>query len=201
MKPKPEKTASTSKAAREPARSKLSPTQQRFVAEYLIDGNATQAYIRAGYKATEGAARRNAARLLTKADIRAALDIGMAKTLGRLEITRERVLNELARIAFADKRKLLTWGPGGVRLIDSTALTDDDAAVVAEVSETTSATGGSLKIKAHDKTKALELLGRHLALFTDKTEVSGPGGGPIETRSVHEFSDDELAAIAARGRG
>lgn len=174
----------------------LSPKQQRFVAEYLIDGNATAAYKRAGYKVSNAAASQAAAQLLRNIKVREAIDAATAKSLNRLEITRERVLAELARIAFADKRKVLRWGPDGVRLIDSAALSDDDAAVVAEVSETTTATGGTLKLKTHDKVKALELLGRHLALFTDKTEVSGPNGGPIQTKPVREYArEDKMDAL------
>lgn len=178
-------------------RGRLNDKQQRFVAEYLVDQNATQAYIRAGYVARGHSAEVNAERLLRQAEVRAAVDAEMAKSLDKLAITRERVLAEIARVAFGDKRKLMAWGPGGVILTDSTTLDDDDAAMVAEVSETTSATGGSLKLKTHDKVKALELLGRHLALFTDKTEVTGKGGGPLETRRAVHLSDDELAAIAA----
>jgi phage terminase small subunit len=195
-------TKRASAAKKAPARKKgLSDQHKRFVAEYLIDQNATAAYRRAGYAAKGHSAEVNAERLLRNADVRAAVDAGLAATLNRLEITREKVLKEIARIAFSDKRKVLVWGPAGVKLRPSDELDDDAAAVVAEVSETISASGGSLKLKTHDKVKALELLGRHLALFTDKTEMSGPGGGPIETRGVRELTRDELIAIASGSRG
>ena len=74
-------------------------------------------------------------------------------------------------------------------LKDSASLTDDQAMQVAEVSETTSATGGTLKLKKHDKVKALELLGRHLGMFTDKVEATGANGGPM-TVIVRRFSDE-----------
>jgi len=61
------------------------------------------------------------------------------------------VLSEIAKIAFGDPRDVMAWGPDGVVLKDSASLTDDQAMQVAEVSETTSATGGTLKLKKHDK--------------------------------------------------
>jgi len=181
----------------------LSDRQQRFVLEYLVDGNATQAYIRAGYAARGQSASACAEKLLRNAEVKTAIDEGMSKTLGRLEITRERVLAELARIAFGNKRALMKWGPHGLRLNDSEGLDDDDIAQVAEVSETTTKDGGSLKLKTHDKVKALELLGRHLVLFTDKSEVTGANGGPIRTEDVRppiELTDEELAARLAKYR-
>lgn len=77
------------------------------------------------------------------------------------------MLRELAQVAFSDIRDYVEWGPGGVRLSESSELGDDVARVVAEVSETTNRHGGSIKFKLHDKMKALELLGRHVRLFQD----------------------------------
>lgn len=160
--------------------SQLTAKQALFVQEYLIDLNATAAAERAGYS------RKTAAQTgfenLRKPEISAAVQAAMQERARSTGITQERVLNELARVAFGDKRKLMKWGPSGVSLVDSESLADDDAAQVSEVSETTSATGGSLKLKTHDKVKALELLGRHLGIFTDKTELTGAGGGPIEQK-------------------
>ena len=65
------------------------------------------------------------------------------------------------------------WGPGGVRLKNSEELTEDEAAVVSELSENITENGGSLKFKLHDKKGALELLGRHLGIFNDKLKIDG----------------------------
>lgn len=105
------------------------------------------------------------------------------------EVTVERIVRELALIAFGNKRAVMAWGPGGLLLKESTDLTDDEAAQVSEVKETTSATGGSLSLKTHDKVKALELLGKHVGMFLDKVELTGKGGGPLVTANV---SRDEL---------
>ncbi len=155
---------------------KLTNKQAAFVAEYLVDLNATQAAIRAGY--SERTAYRIGAELLQKTSVAEAIAAGQAKRAQRVEITADRVVSELAKIAFADPRDLMEWGPDGVKLKASADLTEEQAASVAEVSETTTKDGGSLKLKKHDKVKALELLGKHLGIFepevrsavTQKTE-------------------------------
>lgn len=153
------------------ATGKLTAKQATFVAEYLVDLNATQAAIRAGYSADS--ADVIGSENLGKPEIAEAVERAMEARAARTGVTQDRVVQELARIAFGDMRKVTTWGPAGVSLVDSSTLDDDDAAMVAEASETTSKEGGSLKVKAHDKVRALELLGRHLAMFTDKVEHGG----------------------------
>jgi phage terminase small subunit len=143
--------------------------QTRFVEEYLIDLNATQAAIRAGY--SEKTAKSVGQENLTKPDIKTAIDASIAERSKRTQVTADRVVQELARIAFVDTRQIFTWGPGGVVLRSSEDLTDDEAAIVAEVSETTSKDGGSIRAKRFDKLKALELLGKHLGMFTDKVQI------------------------------
>ena len=81
----------------------LTPKQRAFVREYLIDLNATQAAIRAGY--SEKAARSVAAENLTKPNIASAIDAAMKLRAERTDITADRVLKELAKIGFADIRK------------------------------------------------------------------------------------------------
>ncbi len=177
---------------------KLTPKQARFVAEYLVDLNAAQAAIRAGYSAKT--AKEIGCENLTKPNIQAAIEAGQLNLSRKTGITQERVLNELAKIAFADQRKVMRWGASGVTLLESQELSDDDAAIVSEVSETTTATGGSLKLKTHDKVGALKLLGEHLGLFKQRIEHTGENGGPIEvSRKTREMTDDELFAIAAGG--
>lgn len=165
----------------------LTPKQAAFVAEYLLDLNATRAAVRAGYSART--AEQQGPRLLGNVWVAAAIAAAQQDRAQRTEITQDRVLSEIAKIAFGDPRDVMTWGPDGVVLKDSASLTDDQAMQVAEVSETTSATGGTLKLKKHDKVKALELLGRHLGMFTDKVEATGANGGPM-TVIVRRFSDE-----------
>lgn len=185
---------------------KLTPKQQRFVDEYLVDLNATQAAIRAGYspKRADAIGHEN----LRKPEIAAAIAERMKAREQRTEITQDKVVKELGRVAFGDPRKVMSWGPNGVKLKDSAELTDDDAAFVSEVSETTTEHGGSRKLKTNDKLKALELLGRHLGMFKEKVEVTGKDGGPIQSQSaapdLSSLTDEELeqlARIVAKANG
>ncbi|MDR1515310.1 MAG: terminase small subunit [Synergistaceae bacterium] len=147
----------------------MTPKQSKFVDEYMIDLNATKAAIRAGY--SEKTATRIGPKLVGKSCVQDAISAAQAKQSARTQITADRVVLELARIAFVDTRQIFKWGPDGVRLLPSDGLSDDEAAIVAEVSETISKDGGSIKAKRFDKLKALELLGRHLGMFKDKLEV------------------------------
>lgn len=152
--------------------------REMFVREYLVDLNAKQAAIRAGY--SPKTADRIGPRLLKDADVGGAVEAALAERRERLHISAERVLEELARIAFADPRDVAEWGPDGLRLRDSADLSGADAASVSEVISTRSGT----RLRRHDKVKALELLGRHLGMFTDRIrqEVSGPDGSPVQAQ-------------------
>lgn len=145
--------------------STITPQQQRFVDEYLIDLNATQAAIRAGY--SEKTANRIGYQLLGKAWVSAGITEALSKRSDRTGIVADRVLQEYAKIAFSDMRSFVKWGSDGVTLKDSDELTDDDAVCVAEVSETTSEKGGSIKFKLHNKIAALDSVARHLGMFKD----------------------------------
>lgn len=171
----------------------LTPKQKRFVEEYLIDLNATAAARRAGYSVKT--ADRIGPELLGKTCVSNAIEAAKAKRSARTEITQDRVLKELARIAFLDPRKVFKWGPGGVTLLPSEGLTEDDAAAISEVSESTSESGGSIKGKLLDKLKALELLGKHLGMFTDKVQMD-------QTVSVNVFDEETRARLLEMvGRG
>lgn len=168
---------------------KLTDKQARFVEEYLVDLNATQAAIRAGY--SERTAQQMGAENLSKPVVAEAVQQAQKARSERTEITQDRVLNELAKIGFADIRKVMKWGNTelrvidddagdmvpyhGLAVIDSSEIDDDTAVAIAEVSEGRD----GLKIKMHDKKGALVDIGRHLGMFKDKVEHSGPDGGPI----------------------
>lgn len=167
----------------------LTAKQRRFVEEYLVDLNATQAAIRAGY--SKKTARQIGEENLSKPDIAAAVREAQEARSARTEITQDMVLTELAKIGFADIRKIVRWGTTelrvaegdeddtmphhGLALIGSDEIDDETAAAIAEVSEGRE----GLKVKMHDKKGALVDIGRHLGMFKDKVEHSGPGGGPI----------------------
>lgn len=149
----------------------LAEKQATFVQEYLIDLNATQAAIRAGY--SPGSAARYAVELLNKTHVAEAIKKAMQERNQRVEISQDRILEELARIAFGDLRDAVTWGKEGVKLKESAELTEDQAAAISEVGETVTKEGGSTRIKRHDKVKAIELLMRHKGMLNDKLNLSG----------------------------
>lgn len=148
----------------------LNDKQRLFCKEYLVDLNATQAAIRAGYS-TESA-RQIATENLSKPSIQEEVQRLMEKRSQRTNITADRVLKELARIAFSDPKNVMAWNGETMVVKDSEQLSDDDAACVSEVSSTTTKEGGSIKLKMHDKIAALDKLGKHLKLFTDVSDVN-----------------------------
>jgi len=162
---------------------KLEPKQKQFCEEYLIDLNATQAAIRAGY--SEKTAKQIGSKLLTKVDIQKKIQELQKERSMRVEISADKVLSEIGKLSFSDIRKL--FDENG-QLLPIHQLSDDIAAAVSSVEVVTSAIPGTKpveveyvsKIKLWDKKGSLELAGKHLKLFTDKTEVTGPGGGPVQ---------------------
>lgn len=143
----------------------LTPKQAMFCREYLVDLCGAAAARRAGY--SEETAGSIASQLLDETKIWERIAELMEQRNKRVEITADDVLLLLKRIAFGDTRRIATWGPDGVTLRDSSELTDDDAPMVAEVSETTSQFGGSIRFKRNDQLRAAELIGKHLGMFRD----------------------------------
>lgn len=113
----------------------MTPKQEAFVQEYLIDRNATQAAIRAGYSAKTASAIGD--ENLRKPEIRTAIDEAMAKVANRAEVTAERIIRERARLAFFDPRKLLDADGNPIPLQN---LDDDSAAAIAGLDVATQVT-------------------------------------------------------------
>lgn len=151
----------------------LNEKQQRFCNEYLIDFNATQAAIRAGY--SQQSAYSQAHDLLKKPEIQTYLQSKKEKIADTLEITQQRTMREIARLAFSDIRKLFAID-GSLKPI--TELDDDSAAMlssleileekVSDVDAEEQITAGTVKkVKLWDKTKALEMLAKHFKIYSD----------------------------------
>lgn len=158
--------------------------QAVFVREYLIDLNATAAAKRAGY--SEKTAHVIGQENLRKPAIKEAISEAMNARSKRTEITADRVLIELGRLAFLDIRKAFN-ADGSLKPIHE--FDDDTAAAIAgiEVSETSGGDGsaGTLKkIKLSDKRASLELCGRHLQMWTDKIKVDGEMAVTMITRRI-----------------
>lgn len=148
----------------------LNDKQQRFAEEYVRDLNATQAAIRAGYSAKT--AEQQGSRLLRHVKVQAEVSRLKAQRSKRTAIDADWVLQQLARIAGADVRKVFR----GTELVLPEDIDDETAAAIAAIEVVTVSKGEGevehvAKIRMVDKLRALELLGRHLKLFTDKIEV------------------------------
>ena len=127
----------------------LTPKQRRFVEEYVVDLNATQAAIRARY--SERTAQEQGSRLLSKAMVQTAVADAMAERSRRTKITADYVLAGLQEIAERTMQRV----PVLDRLGNET---------------------GQWTFKAGAATRAFELMGKHLGMFVDRHEHSGPGG-------------------------
>jgi phage terminase small subunit len=146
----------------------LTKKQKRFCEEYLIDLNATQAAIRAGY--SPDTAKAIGCENLTKPDIRAHIDLVMAERSRRTGVNADRVIQELAKIAFVNATDVIDPKTATVK---ENALPEDTAAIQSVKVKTFGEDGLEREIKMADKLKALEMLGRHLGMFKDKLELSG----------------------------
>ena len=149
---------------------KLNDKQQCFVDEYLIDLNATQAAIRAGYSVKT--ADQQGSRLLANVKVQQAVSEKMAERSRRTGVNQDRVVMELAKIAFVNASDVINPEDATVR--DGAA--DDDTAAIQSVKvkviPTKEGAGIEREIRLSDKLKALELLGKHLGMWSDKLDVS-----------------------------
>ena len=147
---------------------KLTDKQKRFVEEYLIDLNATQAAIRAGY--SPNTARDMGCENLTKPNIANAIEQAIAEQSRRTGVTADRVIQELAKVAFLNITDVVD-GNGRIR---ETATPEDKSCIESiKFKQSDNEYGGSVEreVKVASKLKALELLGKHLGLFSDKLNV------------------------------
>ena len=158
---------------------KLTPKQQRFVDEYLIDLNATQAAIRSGY--SEKTAKSVGHENLTKPDIAKAIEAAQLERQKRTKITADSVLQELAKIGFANMMDYMSEHNGQMYL-DFSQLTRDQAAAISEY-QTEIVMGGEerpdilkTRFKLLDKRAALVDIGRHLGMFKDKIDHTSSDG-------------------------
>lgn len=158
----------------------LTAKQEAFCREYLIDLNATQAAIRAGY--SKKTAEWQGPQLLTKTHVSAAIQEGIKKRSDRTETTADMVVAQLVRFSFSDIRKIFNES-GSLKSIHD--LPDDVAAAVMSI-EVVEKLGGLdaegnrqveyvHKIRLVDKVKPIELLGKHLGMWAEKRE--GPQDG------------------------
>jgi len=175
--------------------------QKRFVEEYLIDLNATQAAIRAGY--SKKTAKEQGCQLLTKLNIQQAIQKAMERRSKRTEITQDRILKELAMIAFSDIKNYLDIEENtGVIIAKSFKdMPEGESRVIKAIKENRAikenADGTKITVydkvtfELHDKMKALELLGKHLGMFVEEVKHSGEISTVIKVISAVPRSEEK----------
>lgn len=190
-------------------KNELTPKQERFCLEYLKDLNGAQAAIRAGY--SEKTAARIACELLDKTHVSERIAQMKGAQAKRLEIDADTILRELLALATADLTqafddsgfmKPLSEIPENVR---RSLISLEVSEIFAGMGDQRSIIGHLKKPRFHDKTRALELLGKHLKLFADRMELTGKDGKPIEHKDMSELPDEQLEskleALLAKRKG
>ena len=191
---------------------KLTAKQQRFCDEYLIDLNATQAAIRAGY--SEKTAEEQGCRLLRNVKVQKYIQNRKQDRIERTEITQDMVLRELANIAFSnaadyasviEKQAMVEFEGNMIPVLDENgdpvmyrtveptlteSLTDEQKRALAVIKKGRD----GFEVKPYDKVRALELLGKHLGMWTEKVEVTEKADNPfagLSTEDLKKMIDDD----------
>lgn len=167
----------------------MTKNQKLFVDEYLIDLNATRAYKVAYPNIKKQRTAESAGnRLLSNVEVQSEINKRMKEREKRTEITQDKVIKELANLAFTDRTDIVTITSGRVIIQNFDDLTIEQRACIAGVKETKF----GIEVSFYGKEKALEMLGRHLGMFNDKIEVKGE----LET-GVQNLTDEELSTQIA----
>lgn len=166
----------------------LTKKQRTFVQEYLIDLNATQAAIRAGY--STASARQIADENMSKPDIKNAIEKALAERSKRTGVNADRIIQELAKLAFVNPTDVMNMDEATVR---GDANRDDTAAISSVKVKTIPTEDGNIterEVRTYDKIKALELLGKHIGMFTDKFRIEGAIPVVIQDDMDEDDEDD-----------
>lgn len=163
-----------------PKKDGLTLRQERFVNEYMIDGNATRAATAAGYspKTAHSIGHEN----LSKPEIKTRIEALRTKAADRYAITADRVLRELALLSYSNMADYMGIASDGTPFTDLSALTRDQSAAITELTVEEFMDGGGedarpvrrIKVKLADKKGALVELGKHLKLFDGDAKPSAP---------------------------
>lgn len=159
----------------------MTKKQKRFIEEYLIDLNATQAAIRAGY--SPKTAKDIGCENLAKPNISDAIDKAMAERSRRTGINQDRILLELARIGLAKITDVVDPDTG--KILPNAS--EDDLACIQSIKIKPNEFGTEREVKLYDKKSALVDLGKHLGLFKDKVEL----GGDMELKITVDYGEDD----------
>ena len=170
----------------------LKAKQAMFILQYMVDKNAAQAAIRAGYtKATAG-------QLMADPEIKKEIARLIDGQKQKLIMQADEVLEALTKIARSDVRQLYT-DDNTLKAIPS--ISDDVAFSISEVStkeivdKNGNLKGYNRSVKMHSKTQALDLIGKHYKLFTEKHEHTGADGKPIQVVDFSKLTTKELREL------
>ena len=141
----------------------LTVLEERFAMEYLIDGNATQAAIRSGLPSRKPLSA--GTKMLHRPAVAAAIAAERQRRAERVRVSADRVLGEMARIAFSDIGAIAEWDEDGVTLKPKAEIGPHDRAAIVEIRSRRGAHGADTQIRLHSKRYALEGLARHLGLY------------------------------------
>ena len=159
----------------------LNPKQAQFVQEYLIDLNATQAAIRAGYKPS--CAGKTGNELLKNPHVAAEIADAKDARAVRVGITADKIMRETARVAFSDPASVLN------EIGQIKGLRDLTPAQRAAVKSVKVLADGTLEVQFWDKMNALEKLMKHHGMFEkDNAQLNN---GPPEIQVSFVGMDDE----------
>ena len=175
----------------------MTDKQARFCEEYMIDLNATQAAIRAGY--SPKTAQEQSARLLSNVMVQNRLAQLQAEQSRRTGVSADRVVRELAKIAFANASDLIDSETASVKL---DASRDDLAAIQSIKVKSFGEDGLEHEVKLADKLRALDLLGKHLGMYKDASEKENAAAQnndiqtladllqrPVPNRDIKDFEE------------
>lgn len=149
---------------------KLTEKQKRFVEEYLIDLNATQAAIRAGYSIKY--ADREGHKLVENSRVSEAIEKALAERSRRTGINQDRVIQELAKIAFVNITAIVNNDCEILPDAEEADLAAIESVKVKTIPTKSGEVGVEREVKLSSKLKALELLGKHLGMWNDKLDVN-----------------------------
>jgi phage terminase small subunit len=172
--------------------------QERFIVEYVASGNATRSAIAAGY--AEGSAKQQGSYLLSNPDVAAEIERRRGaiekKVLKKFEVTREWIVEELAKLARSNMADFTSFDEDGNPVLDFTDVDRDKMAAVKEITSETSTVGGApvrkTKFTLHDKRAALMDLAKLEGHVVDRQQLTGANGGPIATMNAHVITTAEL---------
>jgi phage terminase small subunit len=176
----------------------LTYLQQRFVEEYLLCGNATRAAVRAGLPGRRPEAAGGS--MMSRSAVAAAIQEARDASAERTRISVDRVAIELARIGFADLADIVDWGPDGMVLKPRGELSKDDRAALLEVTEQPGAAGPRVRVRVHNKQRALDSLARYLGMYGTGAAVVAKAAAKAKAEADlrQQQKEESVAIIRAR---